>query len=84
MEIKLLLGDAFKTILVVLRLTAIFAVLPIFGLRSVPVHIKIVVGIVVSLALAMGLRGESVVPVQLDFSMILLAAREVFIGVTLG
>jgi flagellar biosynthetic protein FliR len=84
MEIKFLLEDIFRTVLVLVRVSAIFAILPIFGQRSVPANVKIVLSAVLSFVIASGLRNGNEVAIHSGLQFVLLAGREVMIGLTFG
>ncbi len=76
--------DVFRVVLVLLRVSALFAVLPIFGMRTVPARIKVVIRAALSFDIAAGLPDTGEMVLRMDLRLILLAAREVAIGVTLG
>jgi flagellar biosynthetic protein FliR len=84
MSFSLHFADAFKMILVLLRVSSLFAVLPVFGLKSVPAKFKIIAGAALSLVVASGLPDTGNLVVHSNFQMVFLAVREVVIGLSLG
>ena len=84
MEFTVHLADALKVVLVLLRVSSLFAVLPVFGLKSVPAKFKIVAGAALSLVVASGIPAGGDLVVRSDFHLAYLAVREVAIGLSLG
>ena len=66
-----------------LRVSALFLVAPVFSATNIPVRVRVILGLAVAALLAPLVAGEVAVD-TLSASWLLLAAREIIIGVMMG
>jgi flagellar biosynthetic protein FliR len=70
--------------LVLSRVAGIFSAIPVFGGRTIPLHIKVVIILMITLVCYPALSITAPVVPSDTFTLALLVLREVMVGVTLG
>ncbi len=84
MDLTIKMDVLYEFLLVLARTATVIGVMPVFGRRNVPAQIKILFAVVLSLLISVWNTGPAGIVVASDLSLVLLAAREVFIGLILG
>ena len=76
--------DIFAFTLVLIRISACLAVMPIFGSAQIPRTVKVLLSLAVTLALYPALRSTFVITGILENEIIVLALREAMVGAFMG
>lgn len=77
-------GQIIAFALVLLRIIAFFVAWPVFGTATVPVSVKILLSIAVAMMMYPTLHFQNAEVIKISEDIILFAAREVALGLTLG
>lgn len=77
-------GQIIAFVLVLLRISSFFVAWPVFGTALVPVPVKILLSICVALMMFPIIQFQNLTQLQISEDIILLALREVALGLTMG
>jgi flagellar biosynthetic protein FliR len=77
-------GQIIAFALVLMRIIAFFVAWPVFGSNQVPVHVKVLLSITVAMMMFPTVKLQNADLLRISEDVILLTAREIVIGLTLG
>lgn len=77
-------GQIIAFALVFLRVIALVIAWPIFGTQTVPVSVKVLLAVVLSMVLFPTIKFANVDLIKIGDEVVFLAAREIFVGLALG